>query len=55
MLSQVSDSYDWQVKVEVDGLASLLEPMMIVIMGGVIGTIVFSIMMPMVELLNLGG
>ncbi len=55
MLTQVSDSYDFQVKVEVDSLASLMEPLMIVIMGGVIAVIVFSIMMPMFELLNLGG
>jgi general secretion pathway protein F len=55
MLGQVSDSYDFQVKTTVDGLASLLEPLMIVIMGCVIGGIVFSIMMPMFELLNLGG
>ncbi len=55
MLSQVSDSYDFQVKTEVDGLTALLEPMMIVIMGCVIGIIVFSIMMPMFELFNLGG
>lgn len=54
MLGQVSDSYDFQVKNEVDGLASLLEPMMIVVMGCVIGLIVFSIMMPMFELLNIG-
>jgi general secretion pathway protein F len=54
MLSQVSDSYDFQVKNEVEGLASLLEPMMIIIMGCVIGIIVFSIMMPMFELLDLG-
>lgn len=55
MLSQVSDSYDFQVKTEVDGLTAMLEPMMIVIMGCVIGIIVFSIMMPMFELFNLGG
>jgi len=54
MLTQVSESYDFQVKTEVDGLASLLEPLMIVIMGCVIGLIVFSIMMPMFDLLNLG-
>jgi general secretion pathway protein F len=55
MLSQVSDSYDFQVKNEIDGLASLLEPLMIVIMGCVIGVIVFSIMMPMFEMFNLAG
>ncbi len=54
MLSQVSDSYDFQVKTEIDGLTALLEPLMIVVMGCVIGIIVFSIMMPMFELLNTG-
>lgn len=55
MLSQVSDAYDFQVKTEVEGLTALLEPAMIVFMGCVIGLIVFSIMMPMFEMLNFGG
>lgn len=55
MLTQVSDSYDFQVKTAVDGLTSLLEPMMIIIMGCVIGIIVFAIMIPMFEMSNLGG
>ncbi len=55
MLTQVSDAYDFQVKVAVEGLTSLLEPLMIVIMGCVIGVIVFAIMIPMFELSNLGG
>lgn len=54
MLSQVSDSYDFQVKVEVDGLTALLEPAMIIVMGCVIALIVFSIMIPMFEMLNIG-
>lgn len=55
MLTQVSDSYDFQVKVAVEGLTSLLEPLMIVIMGCVIGIIVFAIMIPMFQLSSLGG
>lgn len=55
MLTQVSDAYDFQVKVAIEGLTSLLEPLMIVIMGCVIGVIVFAIMIPMFELSNLGG
>lgn len=54
MLNQVSDSYDFQVKNQVDGMASLLEPAMIVFMGCVIGMIVFSIMIPMFDMLNFG-
>lgn len=53
MLNQVSDTYDFQVKNQVTGLTSILEPIMIIIMGGVIGTIVFSLMVPMFELANI--
>ncbi len=55
MLTQVSDSYDFQVKTQVQGLTSLLEPIMIIMMGLVIGVIVFSIMLPMFDMANLGG
>lgn len=55
MLTQVSDSYDFQVKTSIDGLTAMLEPMMIIIMGCVIGVIVFSIMIPMFELSSIAG
>ncbi len=55
MLTQVSDAYDYQVKSSVDGLTSLLEPVMLIIMGLVIGTIVFAIMIPIFELSSIGG
>lgn len=55
MLTQVSDSYDFQVKTQVGGLTSLLNPIMIVMMGIAIGTIVFSIMLPMFEMANIAG
>lgn len=53
MLTQVSDSYDFQVKNTVQGLTSLMEPVMIVIMGVVVGVIVFAIMIPIFELSNI--
>ena len=53
MLDQVSDTYDFQVKNQVNGLTSVLEPIMIILMGGVIGVIVFSLMVPMFDLANL--
>ena len=53
MLTQVSDSYDFQVKTKVDGLTSALEPIMIIVMGAVIAGIVFSIMLPMFEMTNI--
>jgi general secretion pathway protein F len=50
MLTQVSDAYDFQVKTSIAGLASILEPLMIVTMGSIIGMIVFAIMMPIIEM-----
>ena len=54
MLTQVSSAYDFQVNTEVDGLTALMEPVMIVIMGGVIGSIVVAIMVPLFDMMNLG-
>lgn len=53
MLNQVSDTYDFQVKNQVDGLTSVLEPIMIIVMGCVIGVIVFSLLVPMFDLANI--
>ena len=55
MLNQVSDTYDFQVKNKVSGLTTVLEPVMIILMGCVIGVIVFSLMVPMFELANIAG
>jgi general secretion pathway protein F len=55
MLTQVSDSYDFQVKNTIQGLTSLMEPIMIVMMGVVIGIIVFAIMIPIFEMTNIAG
>jgi general secretion pathway protein F len=54
MLNQLSDSYDFQVKNQVDGLTSIMEPIMIIAMGGVVAVIVFAIMMPIFEMSNIG-
>lgn len=55
MLNQVSEAYDFQVKNDVDGLTSLLTPIMLVLMGGVISIVIFAILMPMFEMLNFTG
>lgn len=52
MLSQVSDVYDFQVKNSVGGLTSVLNPIMIIIMGLVVGTIVFAVLVPIMEMSN---
>ena len=55
MLTQVAESYDFQVKNAVEGLTSVMEPIMIIVMGGVIGVIVFSIMIPMFDMASFAG
>lgn len=55
MLTQISDSYDFQVKTKIDGLTSILEPVMIIMLGGMIGAIILAIMIPLLELSNISG
>lgn len=55
MLTQVSDAYDFQVKTEVEGITSLLTPVMLIMMGCVIGVIVFAILIPIFEMSGVGG
>src|SRR5438132_6242331 len=50
MLHNVARSYDSQVEVRVAALTSLLEPIMIVVMGAGVAFIVFSILMPIMQL-----
>ena len=50
MLNQVADTYDFQVKNQVSGITSLLSPIMLIVMGGVIGFIVISVLIPMMDM-----
>lgn len=50
MLGSVADSYDAQVEVRVQALTSLLEPLVIVFMGGGVGFIAFAILMPLIQM-----
>jgi type IV pilus assembly protein PilC len=52
MLSMVADFYEDEVDEATANLLSLLEPIMIVILGGVIGGIVISMYMPMFDLIT---
>jgi general secretion pathway protein F len=53
MLENVSQNYEEQVSSRIDGLTSLLEPLMIVGMGGMVGFIVLSVFMPLLDLSNI--
>ncbi|HVO21584.1 MAG TPA: type II secretion system inner membrane protein GspF [Anaeromyxobacter sp.] len=55
MLANVADAYEDQVETTIAALTSLLEPLMIVGMGGVVAFIVFSVLMPILQINNLAG
>ncbi|MBK7399511.1 MAG: type II secretion system F family protein [Myxococcales bacterium] len=50
MLEAVSDSYESSVEIRITALTSILEPLTIVIMGGAVGFIAFSILMPLIQM-----
>ena len=50
MLMKAADAYEGDVETTISGLTSLLEPLMIVIMGAIVGFVVLSILMPMLEM-----
>ena len=50
MLENVARAYDIQVETRVTKMTALLEPMIIVLMGGVAGGIAFSILMPLLKI-----
>ncbi len=50
MLENVATAYDSQVETRVQTMTALLEPMMIVVMGGISGSIAFAILMPLMQI-----
>lgn len=50
LLEKISEFYDQQVSAAVDGLTSMIEPLMIGMMGVIVGGIVIAIMMPIFEI-----
>jgi type IV pilus assembly protein PilC len=52
MLSKIADFYDDEVDAAVSNLLSLLEPMMIVFLGFVVGGMVISMYLPIFDMIN---
>jgi len=52
MLSKIADFYEEEVDVAVAGLLTLLEPLMIAVLGVVVGGIVISMYMPIFSLIS---
>ena len=50
MLTKIADFYDEQVQAAIDALTSLMEPFILLFMGGMIGSIVISLFLPIFNL-----
>ena len=47
MMSKIADFYEEQVEASVKALTSILEPIMIMVVGGIVGFIVIAMYLPM--------
>jgi type IV pilus assembly protein PilC len=52
MLMKIADNYDEEVDVLIGSLVSLLEPLMVVTLGSIVGTIVVALFLPLVKLIQ---
>jgi type IV pilus assembly protein PilC len=52
MLSKIADFYEEEVDTAVAGLMKLIEPLMITVLGGIIGTIVTAMYLPLYDVLS---
>ena len=53
MLDKIADFYDQEVEATVDALTSLIEPLLIVVMGGCVGGMIIALYMPMFNIIKL--
>ncbi|MDR0248379.1 MAG: type II secretion system F family protein [Oscillospiraceae bacterium] len=52
MLTKLADYYDEEVENATAQIMAAMEPMIIVVMAGIVGTLVISVLMPMAEMYN---
>jgi type IV pilus assembly protein PilC len=52
MLYKVADTFDEEVRVITESLMSLLEPLLIIVLGTVVGFIVIALFMPLISLIT---
>lgn len=50
MLKIISENYEDQVQSKISGLTSVLEPIMMICLGGAVGFIVFAVVIPMMDM-----
>jgi len=52
MLYKVADTYDEEVAVLTESLTSLMEPLLIIFLGGAVGFIVIALFLPLIKLIE---
>ena len=52
MLLRIADNYEEEIDVAVSSLVALIEPIMVVVLGGIVGFIVIALFMPLVQLIS---
>jgi type IV pilus assembly protein PilC len=52
MLYKVADTYDKEVEAATNGLMAMLEPLLVMVLGGIVGFIVIALFMPLVSLIT---
>jgi type IV pilus assembly protein PilC len=53
MLDKVAEFYNQEVSASVDALTSLIEPLLIAVIGGAVGAAVVALYMPMFNIINI--
>jgi type IV pilus assembly protein PilC len=53
MLDKIADFYDQEVEATVDALTSLIEPLLICLMGGIVGGMIIALYLPMFNIIKL--
>ena len=53
MLDKIADFYDQEVESTTESLTSLIEPIMIAILGGIVGSMIIALYMPMFKIFEL--
>jgi type IV pilus assembly protein PilC len=52
MLYKVADTYDEECAVLTESLTSLMEPLLIIFLGGAVGFIVIALFLPLIKLIQ---
>ena len=53
MLAKIADFYDQEVEATTEALASLIEPLMIAGVGGIVGAMIIALYMPIFKVFEL--